>query len=94
MSWIYFLWPVAIGACVTMALIPLRVGLRRTPGAAHLLFAVYAFVVAVYAACELPLARADSPVPYLAWLRWLDIVGGGVLVASLMAFVWVFFGGA
>jgi hypothetical protein len=81
----------AIGACVTMGLIHLRVGLRRTPGTPHLLFALNAFVVAVYSCFELALTRADSPAQYLAWLRWLDIMAG-VQVATTAAFVWVFFG--
>jgi PAS domain S-box-containing protein len=81
----------AIGACVTMGLIQLRVGLRRTPGAANLWFAVNAFVVAVYAVCEMALAHADSPAEYLAWLRWLDIMAA-LQVVTLAAFVWVFFG--
>ena len=81
----------AIGACVTMGLIQLRVGLRRAPGAAHLLFALNAFVVAVYSGCELALACADSPSQYLTWLRWLDIMAG-LQVVTIAAFVWVFFG--
>lgn len=92
MSWIDFTWPMLTGACVTLGLIHLRIGLRRTPGAGHLLFALNALVVAVYSCLELALMRADSPARYLAVMRWMDIVGGGVLVASLTAFVWVYFG--
>ncbi|MBP9902525.1 MAG: PAS domain-containing protein [Verrucomicrobia bacterium] len=91
MTWITVLWPMAIGACVTMGLIQLRVGLRRTPGSAPLLFALNAFVVAVYAGCELALAVADSPAQYLAWLRWLDIMAA-LQVVTTSAFVWSFFG--
>jgi PAS domain S-box-containing protein len=91
MTWMTIMWPMAIGACVTMGLIQLRVGLRRTPGAAHLLFSLNAIVVAIYSGCELALACADSPVEYLAWLRWLDITAG-LQVVTTAAFVWVFFG--
>ena len=84
-------WPLVIGACVTMGLIQLRVGLRRTPGTAHLLVALNAFVVAVYAVCEMALACANSPAEYLAWLRWLDIMAA-LQVVTLAAFVRVFFG--
>ena len=91
MTWITMAWPLAIGACVTMGLIHLRVGLRRTSGAAHLLFALNALVVAVYAVCEMALACAGSPAEYLAWLRWLDIMAA-LQVVTLAAFVWVFFG--
>ena len=86
-----FAWPMAIGACVTMGVIQLRVGLRRKPGTANLLFALNAFVVAVYAVCEMALACANSPAEYLAWLRWLDIMAA-LQVVTLAAFVRVFFG--
>ncbi len=92
MTWMTIAWPLAIGACVTMGLIQLRVGLRRTPGTAHLLFALNAFVMAVYAGLELALTRADNPSRYLAVLRWMDIVGGGAVTVSLAAFVRAFFG--
>lgn len=91
MTWMTIAWPLVIGACVTMGAIQLRVGLRRTPGAAHLLFALNAFVVAVYAGCEMALACAETPAQYLVWLRWLDIMAG-LQVATTAAFVWVFFG--
>jgi len=61
MTWMTIAYPMAIGACVTMALIHLLTGLRRRPGAAHLLFALNAFVMAVYSCFELALTRADSP---------------------------------
>ena len=77
MTWIDFLWPMVTGACVTMGVIHLRTGLRRRPGTAHLLFALNAFVVAVYSVLEHALTRSDSPARYLAVLRWMDIVGGG-----------------
>jgi PAS domain S-box-containing protein len=92
MTWIDFLWPMVTGACVTMGLIHLWLGLRRSPGTAHLLFALNAFVVAAYSCFEHALTRADTPERYLEILRWMDIVGGGGIVVSLGAFVWVFFG--
>lgn len=92
MTWMTIAWPMAIGACLTMGLIQVRVGLRRTPGTAHLLFALNAFVVAAYACLELALTRVDNPAHYLAVLRWMDIVGGGAVTLSLAAFVWTFFG--
>ena len=91
MTWITIAYPMAIGACVTMAMIHLLTGLRRRPGAAHLLFSLNAFVVAVYACFELALACAESPAQYLALLRWMDIMGARQVV-SLAAFVWVFLG--
>ena len=80
------------GACVAIGFIHMRMGLRSKSGTAHLLFALTALVVAVYSLLEMLLPHAGSPARYLALLRWMDIVGGGALVASLTAFVWVFFG--
>jgi PAS domain S-box-containing protein len=91
MTWITILWPMVTGACVTMALIHLRTGLRQKPGAAHLLFSLNAFVVAVFSCLELASTRAGSPAQILELQRWLDFVGAALFI-SLTAFVWVFLG--
>jgi PAS domain S-box-containing protein len=91
MTWMTIAYPMAIGACVTMALIHLRTGLHRAPGQAYLLFSFNALVVAVYACFELALACAENPAQYLALLRWLDIMAA-LQVVTTAAFVWVFFG--
>lgn len=91
MTWITILWPMVTGACLTMALIHLRTGLRQRPGAAHLLFSLNAFVVAVFSCLELASIRVGSPAQFLELQRWLDIVGAALFL-SLTAFVWVFLG--
>jgi PAS domain S-box-containing protein len=91
MTWITILWPMVTGACVTMALIHLRTGLRQRPGAAHLLFSLNAFVVAIFSCLELASTRVGSPAQFLELQRWLDIMGAAMF-ASLTAFVWVFLG--
>jgi PAS domain S-box-containing protein len=91
MTWITILWPMVTGACVTMALLHLRTGLRQRPGAAHLLFSLNAFVVAVFSCLELASTRVGSPAQFLELQRWLDIMGAALFV-SLTAFVWVFLG--
>jgi signal transduction histidine kinase len=91
MTWITILWPMVTGACVTMAVIQLRIGLRQSPGAAHLLFSLNAFLVAVTSCLELASTRAATPAQFLEIQRWLDFTGAAVLV-SLTAFVWVFLG--
>jgi len=91
MTWVTILWPMVTGACVTMALIHLRIGRRNTPGTAQLLFSLSAFVVAAFSCLELASTRADSPAQFLEIQRWLDILGGAMLI-SVMAFVWVLFG--
>lgn len=91
MTWITVLWPMVTGACVTMALIHLRTGLRQRPGEAHLLFSINALVVAVFSCLELASTRVTSPAQFLELQRWLDFVGAALFV-SLTAFVWVFLG--
>jgi hypothetical protein len=75
MTWITILWPMVTGACVTMALIHLRTGLRQKPGAAHLLFSLNAFVVMVFSCLELASTRAGSLAQSLELQCWLDIPG-------------------
>ena len=91
MTWTTYLWPMVTAACLTMGLFHLWIGLRRTSGTASKLFALAAFVVAVFSVLELAMIRADSPARYLDLQRWVDFVAGA-LVASLAAFVWVYFG--
>ncbi|HMH12623.1 MAG TPA: ATP-binding protein [Edaphobacter sp.] len=91
MTWMTILWPMVTGACVTMSLINLGIGLRQKPRAPYLLFSLNAFAVAVFSYLELAIMRTDSPAEYLALLRWADFAVAA-LVLSLTAFVWVFFG--
>jgi len=91
MTWITILWPMVTGACVTMALIHLRTGLRQRPGAAHLLFSLNAFVVAAFSCLELASTRAGGPAQFLELQRWMDFVGAALFI-SLTAFVRVFLG--
>jgi two-component system sensor kinase FixL len=91
MTWITMLWPMVTGACVAMSLINLGIGLRQKPRAAHLLFSLNAFAVAVFSCLELALMRTNSPAEYLTLLRWADFAVAALIV-SLTAFVWVFFG--
>src|SRR5947199_9608097 len=53
---------------------------------ANLVFAVMATAVAVLAALELAMMRADTPGQFGIAVRWLH-VPGWVIVASLVAFV-------
>ncbi len=91
MTWITYLWPMVTAACLTMGLIHLRIGLRRTPGAAHLLFALTAFVMTAFSSLELAMIQAENPAQFLALQRWIDFASAAILV-SLVVFVWVFFG--
>jgi PAS domain S-box-containing protein len=90
MTWITVLWPMVTAACLTMGLIHLRIGIRRRPGAAHVVFALTAFLFAVFSVLELAMIRAHSSAQFLELQRWTDVVGAAGAV-SLAAFVWVFF---
>jgi two-component system sensor kinase FixL len=91
MSWIDLLWPMVTGACLTLALINLRLGLAGAPRAAHLLFCLNAIAVAFISAIELAQMHAASPAVYARLLLFGDL-GTWALLASLTGFIWVFFG--
>ena len=59
MNWITIAWPMVAGACLTLGLIELRVGLAQPGRAARLVFAVSAFAVASVSGFELALMRTD-----------------------------------
>jgi two-component system sensor kinase FixL len=91
MIWINLLWPMVTGACLALALINLRLGFAGPQRAAHLCFSLSAFSVAFISGVELALMHADNPARYAAVLVWGDLATGAIL-ASLTAFIWVFFG--
>jgi two-component system, LuxR family, sensor kinase FixL len=91
MTWITIAWPMVAAACVTLGLIELRVGIAQPPRAARLLFSLSAFAIAAFSGMELALMRVDTVTDFEALLPWMD-VAVGVVIVSLTAFIWVFFG--
>ncbi len=91
MNWITWLWPMIIGACVTLGLISLRIALGEGRRGPHLFFALIAFAVAAIDAFELMLMRTTDLAEYDALLRWA-VIPVFVMVASIAGFVWTFFG--
>jgi two-component system, LuxR family, sensor kinase FixL len=91
MNWITVAWPMVAGACLTLGLIQLRVGLGQTPRAPRLLFALSAFAVANVAGLELALMQADTLAEWWPVMRALD-VAVGVMLVSLAGFIWAYFG--
>ncbi len=91
MNWIDISWPMVAGACLTLGLIELRIGLAQPAPAARLLFALSAFTVASISGLELALMRTNVMSEWWPLMRWLDIAVG-VMMVSLTALVWVFFG--
>jgi len=91
MNWITVTWPMVAAACLTLGLIELRIGLAQPPRAARLLFALSAFTVACVSGLELALMQADVLADWWRVTRWLD-TAVGVMLLSLTAFIWVYFG--
>src|SRR5881409_1381977 len=86
MNWVTIIWAMGGGACLTLALMHLVVWCKDRAALANLVFAVMATAVAVLAALELAMMRADTPGQFGIAVRWLH-VPGWVIAASLVAFV-------
>jgi two-component system sensor kinase FixL len=69
----------------------LHIGLAQPPRAARLLFALSALAVAVVSGLELAMMRTDVLAQWWPLMRWMDIAVG-VMIVSLTAFIWVYFG--
>lgn len=90
MNWITVTWPMVAAACMTLGLIELRIGLTRPVDRARLLFSASAFAAATVCALELSMMHADGPAQFQSLLNGLD-VASGVMIATLAAFIWVYF---
>jgi PAS domain-containing protein len=91
MNWITVTWPMVAATCLTLGLIELRIGLAQPPRAARLLFALSAFTVACVCGLELALMQTDVFAEWWPLMRSMDIAVG-VMLLSLTAFIWVYFG--
>ena len=86
MNWVTVIWSMGSGACVVLALMHIAVWWKDRAARANLVFAVMAVAVAVFAALELALMRAQTPEQFGTAVRWLH-VPAWVIVASLVGFV-------
>src|SRR6266516_1953812 len=86
MSWVTVVWSVGSGACLTLALMHLVVWWKDRTSRANLIFAVMAVAVAVLAALELAMMRAETPEQFGIAVRWLH-VPAWVIIVSLVIFV-------
>jgi two-component system, LuxR family, sensor kinase FixL len=91
MNWITLTWPMVAGACLTLGLIELRIGIAQPPRAARLLFALSAFTVGAVSGLELALMQTDTLADWWRVTLFLD-TAVGVMLLSLTAFIWVYFG--
>src|SRR6266516_5177129 len=86
MNWVIVIWSAGSGACLALALMHFVVWWKDRTAPANLIFAVMATAVAVLAALELAMMRAETPGQFGIAVRWLH-VPAWVIVASLVAFV-------
>ncbi len=91
MNWMTILWPMVAGACVTLALINLRVAMGDGRRAPHIFFFLSALAVAAISGMELALLQADDLERCQTVLRWAA-VPIAIMVSSVAGFVWSFFG--
>jgi two-component system, LuxR family, sensor kinase FixL len=91
MTWITITWPMVAAASLTLGLIELRIGLAEPRTLARLLFSLGALLMAAFSGMELAFMRVQSIAEGAALLPWMDAVMGAV-VATLTAFIWVYFG--
>jgi two-component system sensor kinase FixL len=86
MGWVAIIWSMGGGACLTVGLITFAVWCKDRSARANLAFSLLAGAVAVLAALELALMRAQTPEQFSTTLRWLH-VPLVVMIVSLVAFV-------
>jgi hypothetical protein len=85
-------WPMAAAAaCLTLALVHLRIACGDGRRAPHLFFSLTALAATAICGMELTLLCTDDLGRYNSVLRWSSIPLC-LMVSSVVAFVWVFFG--
>jgi PAS domain S-box-containing protein len=91
MNWMTITWPMVAAACLTLALVHLRIAFGDGRRAPHLYFSLAALAVAAISGFEVTLLSTDDLARYQAILRWA-VVPIGIMVASVVGFVCAFFG--
>src|SRR5437762_2002865 len=86
MNWVTVIWSMGSGACLTLALIHVVVWWKDRAARANLIFAVMAVAVAVFAALELAMMRAQTPEEFGIAIRWVH-VPVWIIIVSLVIFV-------
>src|SRR5439155_24089712 len=86
MRWVVVIWSMGAGACLTLALINCVVWWKNRTDRANIAFSLLAIAVAVFAALELALMRAQTPEQFGTIVRWLH-VPVWVMIASLVALI-------
>ncbi len=86
MSWVTVVWSTGAGACLMLGLLQFIVWCKDRAARANLAFSLGAVAVAVFAALELALMRAETPEQFGSVARWIH-VPAWVLIVSIVAFV-------
>ena len=86
MSWVTTVWSIGAGACITLGFLQFIVWWKDRAALANLMFSLGAVSVAVFAALELGLMRAETPEKFGEIMRWIH-VPAWVLIVSTVAFV-------
>src|SRR6478672_3741178 len=86
MSWVTVIWAMSAGACLTLAFLQFIVWCKNRAARANLVFVMGAVAVAIFAALELALMRADTTAQFDTITRWIH-VPAWVLIVSIVAFV-------
>src|SRR5262249_5286410 len=86
MSLVTVIWWMSAGACLTLAFLQFIVWWKDRAARANLVFSVGAVAVAIFAAVELALLRAETPAQFDTLVRWIH-VPAWVLIVSIVAFV-------
>ena len=86
MSWVTVIWSLGAGACLTLAFLQFIVWWKDRAAHANLVFSVGAVAVAVFAALEFALMRAETPEAFGIVARWIH-VPAWILIVSIVAFV-------
>ena len=91
MSWVTIVWSIGAGACMTLAFLQFIVWWKDRAALANLMFSVGAVAVAVFAALELGLMRAETPEQFGILMRWIH-VPAWFLIVSVVCFVRLYLG--
>ena len=86
MSWVTVIWSIGSGSCLTLAFLQFIVWWKDRTARANLVFAFGAVAVAVFAAFEFALMRAETPEDFGRVGRWIH-VPAWVLIVSIVVFV-------
>ena len=91
MNWMTVAWPMVTAACLTLALINLRIAFGDVRRAPHVFFTISALSVAAISVLELSVLREEDLV-HCRWFLRMAALPVALMVTSVAGFVRSFFG--